>query len=991
MVVQVLTTSSTTSTGTGAPVPSSTAADAPIIIATVPVPPAVIPFVVTPPPVTLISTGAGDHFGPVMSADGRFVTYDPDGAIFLYDRQSNTTITIAAPGAGFTFSEPTISSDGHYIVFQGSNGAQSFVFIYDNNPADALYQQTTELMPGSSPAISGDGSTIVVEQGGASIGVYDQQGHALATITPAAIGETGAVWKPAISADGHVIAFWNSDTATAGGSGQLFVYNLSTGTVSAIANTTTGAGTTAASVSADGHFVVYQSDASDGHSEIFLYDLTTGHVVFQTANASGASYSPVISPDGHFIIFASDAQLTPDDTNSVADTYVVDVTDPSHPVFKLVSALADGTQGNAASNLGASISAGGLFVAFGSSASNLSSGAAGTGNIFVVDPTSGHSAVIQESAASPAILTTSGVVELTGDSSGVTLTVSDLSGKFNAAFDANGNIQWNFNEAKSDFASLQPGQVLSQTFDIILSTDSGTTTIPVRVSVIDADLPTVTVTDVAPVASPVNLAQGPENAPYTITAAALLAGVADIDSPSLSVTAVTIKSGGGALIDNGNGTWTYTPPAGFAGVVAFNYVASDGTLSASSTASLNLISPTVTSITAPTGDNGPGAVVSLTVNFSEAVTVDVSGGNPTLLLSNGATATYVSGNGANALLFHYTVGATGSGESIADLATAATNALTLNGGTIVDAAGNPAVLTGADNVNPAGTLQIDTTAPTVTTVTDNVAAPVTNGPISFTASFSEAVTGVSTGSFTATNGTVASVTAIDSSHYTILVNPTAGVASGNVGLSLVAGGATDTAGNAAVAANLSGLDSQGIDTLAPTAPTLALGTGVANGSTAAEATAAGGVVTVTGELNDSISVAFTNGIHTVTKTVTGTGSAQAVTLTATDLTTLTDGTISVSATQTDAAGNAQTVVAATTSFVLDTTAPTVTTVTDNVAAPVTNGPISFTASFSEAVTGVSTGSFTATNGTVASVTAIDSSHYTILVNPTTGVASGNVA
>ena len=49
-----------------------------------------------------------------------------------------------------------------------------------------------------------------------------------------------------------------------------------------------------------------------------------------------------------------------------------------------------------------------------------------------------------------------------------------------------------------------------------------------------------------------------------------------------------------------------------------------------------------------------------------------------------------------------------------------------------------------------------------------------------------------------------------------LVNPTAGVASGNVALSLVAGGATDTAGNAAVAANLSSLDSQGIDTLAPT-------------------------------------------------------------------------------------------------------------------------------------------------------------------------------
>src|SRR6185437_1532217 len=275
-------------------------------------------------------------------------------------------------------------------------------------------------------------------------------------------------------------------------------------------------------------------------------------------------------------------------------------------------------------------------------------------------------------------------------------------------------------------------------------------------------------------------------------------------------------------------------------------------------------------------------------------------------------------------------------------------ALSLVAGGATDLTGNAAVAASLSGLDSQG---IDTLAPAVTAVTDNIVAPVTSGPISFTATFSEAVTGVSATSFTATNGTVASVTAVDSSHYTILVNPTAGVASGNVALSLVAGGATDAAGNAAVATSLASLDSQGIDTLAPAAPVLALGIGVANGATAAEATAAGGVVTVTGELNDAISVTFTNGIHVVTKTVTGTGSAQAVTLSATDLTTLTDGTISVSATQTDAAGNAQTAPATTTSFVLDTLAPTVTAVTDNVAAAVTNGPISFTATFSEAVTG----------------------------------------
>jgi hypothetical protein len=120
---------------------------------------------------------------------------------------------------------------------------------------------------------------------------------------------------------------------------------------------------------------------------------------------------------------------------------------------------------------------------------------------------------------------------------------------------------------------------------------------------------------------------------------------------------------------------------------------------------------TVMSILAPTGEYGPGALVAVTVNFSGPVTVDASGGTPTLTLSNGATATYVSGSGSNALVFDYIVGAAGSGEITPDLGTVATNALTLNGGTITDGAGAAAVLTGANNVNPPGTLQINDNPP----------------------------------------------------------------------------------------------------------------------------------------------------------------------------------------------------------------------------------------------------------------------------------------
>ena len=96
--------------------------------------------------------------------------------------------------------------------------------------------------------------------------------------------------------------------------------------------------------------------------------------------------------------------------------------------------------------------------------------------------------------------------------------------------------------------------------------------------------------------------------------------------------------------------------------------------------------------------------MTLTLNLSEAVTV--AGGTPTLTLNDGGTATYSGGSGTNALTFSYTVGA---GQNTPDLTVTAVN---LNSASVTDGAGNAANLTGAVT-NPAGTLQIDTTAPTV--------------------------------------------------------------------------------------------------------------------------------------------------------------------------------------------------------------------------------------------------------------------------------------
>ena len=125
----------------------------------------------------------------------------------------------------------------------------------------------------------------------------------------------------------------------------------------------------------------------------------------------------------------------------------------------------------------------------------------------------------------------------------------------------------------------------------------------------------------APVATPVTLAAGTEDTAYTISAATLLAGVTDADGPPLSITAVSVASGGGSLVDNGNGTWSYTPAANYSGPVSFNYTASDGSLSASSTASLTLApvndAPVITAASLTVAEGGTVLITPASIGVSD--------------------------------------------------------------------------------------------------------------------------------------------------------------------------------------------------------------------------------------------------------------------------------------------------------------------------------------------------------------------------------------
>ena len=110
---------------------------------------------------------------------------------------------------------------------------------------------------------------------------------------------------------------------------------------------------------------------------------------------------------------------------------------------------------------------------------------------------------------------------------------------------------------------------------------------------LDSRLATISITvnpiNDAPTTNTVKLTAMPEDSVRVITQAELLANAQDIDGPVLTAAGLTINSGTGTLTKNGNGTWTYTPASNDDSAANFIYTVTDGTLSASGSATLDLI------------------------------------------------------------------------------------------------------------------------------------------------------------------------------------------------------------------------------------------------------------------------------------------------------------------------------------------------------------------------------------------------------------------
>lgn len=138
-----------------------------------------------------------------------------------------------------------------------------------------------------------------------------------------------------------------------------------------------------------------------------------------------------------------------------------------------------------------------------------------------------------------------------------------------------------------DNLDLYENFIDGQNFSDIVARNTGLENLPEDIFETDpADEPDNT----APYAPAlIALAASAEDVARLITEAELLAGAGDTDGDDLSIVDLVIANGGGSLVANGNGTWTYTPAANDDTGVSFTYKVSDGAATSGAvTASMDL-------------------------------------------------------------------------------------------------------------------------------------------------------------------------------------------------------------------------------------------------------------------------------------------------------------------------------------------------------------------------------------------------------------------
>ncbi len=322
--------------------------------------------------------GSGPSLNAFITPDGRFVAFESrvtslvpgdtnaTNDIFVKDRQTGTLerVSTAADGTqsnGASF-RPTLSPDGRLVQF---------------------WSEASNLVP--------DDINGTYDSGGYDVFLKDRTTGAITRASLDARGIEGVADSVtgSMTADGNLVAFgsYSGDLLPddLNSVPDIYVKDLRTGAIEVASRTAEGAESDGDSfwnpaISADGHSVAFWSEATNlvpgdtnGVIDIFAKDRQSGaveriSVAADGSQANGHSYNLSMSDDGMVIAFWSEASnLVAGDTNNAADVFV---RDRVAGTLERISVAGDGSQGNAAS-YNPTVSPDGRIIAFWSEASNL--------------------------------------------------------------------------------------------------------------------------------------------------------------------------------------------------------------------------------------------------------------------------------------------------------------------------------------------------------------------------------------------------------------------------------------------------------------------------------------------------------------------------------------------------------------------------------------------------------------------------------------------
>ncbi|KQV42698.1 hypothetical protein ASC86_18720 [Rhizobium sp. Root1212] len=599
-------------------------------------------------------------------------------------------------------------------------------------------------------------------------------------------------------------------------------------------------------------------------------------------------------------------------------------------------------------------------------AGNLGSGTTNSGNytIDTVLPTA--TIIVADNAL--AIGETS-LVTITFSEAVAGFTNADLSvanGTLSAVSSSDGGITWT--------ATLTPTSSIADSTNVITldntgvsnaSGNCGSGTTNSNNYAIDTTRPTASI-----VVADSALAVG-ETSLVTITFSEAVTGFTNADLTIANGTLSAVSSSDGGI------TWTatLTPTAGITDstnvITLDNTGVTDGAGNAGSgtTDSNNYAvdsqRPTVTIVLADATLTA-GETTLVTFTFSEAVTGLT---NADLTVANGTLSAVSSADGG----ITWTATLTPTAD-IADMS----NLITLANADVTDIAGNAG--TGTTN---SGNYTIDTMRPTATVIVADSALAVGETAL-VTITFSEAVTGFTNADLTIANGTLSAVSSSDGGiTWTATLTPTGSVTDTSNVITLDNTGVSNASGNSGTGTTDS--NNYAIDTQRPTATVAVADATLTAGETS--------LVTIT--FNEAVT-GFTNADLTVQNgTLSAVNSADGgvtwtATLTPSAGITDTSNLITLNNTGVvDAAGNSGTGTTSSNNYAIDSVVPGVASILRLGSGTTNASSVQYTVTFTENVSGVDASDFSLTTtdtagGTIASVTQVTGSTYTVTVNGITG-------